>query len=226
MELGKKYKIPVIEDAACSLGAEHKGKKVGSLANISVFSFHPRKVFTTGDGGLIVTNDQNYAELMLSMKKFGSGLTPESKPGFIRWGTNYRMSDILGAVALGQVRKIDKIVNDRIEKAMIYNELLKDVEEVRIPEITEDSKSNYQTYAIYIKKGNRDSILDKMRENNIEVQIGTYALHTQPFFKNLKRVGNLENSLALFNNLLTLPLHSELSKDDQILVVNTLKELL
>ena len=226
MELGEKHEIPVIEDAACSLGAEHKGQKVGSIADISVFSFHPRKVFTTGDGGLIVTNDQKYAELMVSMKKFGSGFAPDGKPGFIRWGTNYRMSDILGAVALGQVRKIDKIVNDRIEKAMIYNELLKDVEEIRIPTITEDSKSNYQTYAVYIKKGDRNSILEEMRKRNIEVQIGTYALHTQPFFNNLKKVGTLENSFKLYKNLLTLPLHSELSKDDQILVVDTLKELL
>ena len=226
MKLGERYKIPVIEDAACSLGAEYRGEKVGSIADISVFSFHPRKVFTTGDGGLIVTNNQKYAELMVSMKKFGSGFTPEGKPGFIRWGTNYRMSDILGAVGLGQVRRIDGIVNDRRKKAHIYNELLKDVEGIRIPHISKHSNANYQTYAIYIEKGNRDLIMNMLRERNIEVQIGTYALHTQPYFKDLKRIGTLENSYKLFRNLITLPLHHKLTMDDQKYIVDSLLDLI
>ena len=226
VELSRNYDIPLVEDAACSLGSEYQNKKVGSIADISVFSFHPRKVFTTGDGGLIVTNNKEYAELMVSMKKFGSGITPDGKPGFIRWGTNYRMSDILGAVALGQARKIDSIVNDRIEKAMLYNKLLKDAEGIRIPSITNKSKSNYQTYAVYIENGSRDNLLKKMKERNIEVQIGTYALHTQPFFRDLKKIGALDNSFKLFKNLLTLPLHHKLSSEDQLLVVNTLKEFL
>ena len=227
MELGQKYEIPVIEDAACSLGAEYKGRKVGSIADISVFSFHPRKIFTTGDGGLIVTNNKEYSELMVSMKKFGSGTTPNGKPGFIRWGTNYRMSDILGAVALGQVRRIDKIVNNRREKAKIYDKLLANVDGVRIPKIKSNCISNYQTYAIYLEKeGIRDKIIKEMRRKDIEVQMGTYALHLLPVFKTTKKIGNLKNSVSLFKNLLALPLHSFLSEEDQVYVVEKLKKLI
>jgi len=227
MDLGKHYGIPVIEDVACSLGSEYKSRKVGSTADISVFSFHPRKIFTTGDGGLIVTNNQKYAELMVSMKKFGSGITSDGKPGFVRWGTNYRMSDILGAVALGQVRRIKEIVDDRIEKVRIYNKLLENVDCIRIPEIKSYAKSNYQTYAVYIEKeGIRDKVIQEMKKRNIQTQIGTYALHTLPVFTDIKIVGNLENSYKLYRNLLALPLHYDLTIDDQERVVYELRQLL
>lgn len=225
MELCHKYGIPCIEDAACSLGSTYKNKKIGSLADITVFSFHPRKIFTTGDGGLIVTNYEKYAELMLSMKKFGSGFK-DNKLTFVRWGTNYRMSEVLGAIALAQVRKIKDVVESRIEKAKLYNRLLKDNANIVIPEIEQDSISNYQTYAIYIKKDKRDFLLKEMRNIGIEVQIGTYALHLLPAFEDVKKVGTLSNSLLLHKNLLALPLHSSLSDKDQRYIVKCINNLI
>lgn len=226
-KLKEKYGIHVIEDAACSLGSEYKDRPVGSLTDISVFSFHPRKIFTSGDGGLITTDNDGCAELMKSMKVFGSGKTAEGKPGFIRWGTNYRMSNIHGAVVLGQVRRLKEIVEDRREKARIYNELLEDVEGVRIPEVKPYAKTNYQTYAIYLEKnGIRDKVIKEMKKKNIQTQIGTYALHTQPYFKGLKKVGNLNNSFKLYTNLLALPLHHKLTTDDQERVVQELTIIL
>ncbi|HEY9582895.1 MAG TPA: DegT/DnrJ/EryC1/StrS family aminotransferase [Candidatus Paceibacterota bacterium] len=225
MSIGKKNNIPIIEDAACSLGSEYKSKKVGNLADITVFSFHPRKIFSTGDGGLITTNNRDRAELMMSIKRFGAGEIG-GKNTFVRWGTNYRMSDILGAVALGQVRKISQIVEDRIKKAKIYNELLSGVEEVTTPKIEDFSKSNYQTYAILIKNDKRDGMMQEMRGRNIEVQIGTYALHLLPVFMGVKKVGDLRNSLSLSQNLLSLPLHAGLTLEQQKYVVENLRSLL
>ncbi|MEK7535889.1 MAG: DegT/DnrJ/EryC1/StrS family aminotransferase, partial [Patescibacteria group bacterium] len=211
-EIGKENNIPVIEDAACSLGSEYKNKKVGNLADMTVFSFHPRKIFSTGDGGLITTNNKDYFELMISIKRFGAGEV-DGKSTFVRWGTNYRMSDILGAVALGQVRKIGQIVEDRIQKALIYNRLLAEVEGTTIPRIENFSKSNYQTYAVFIKNSKRDAVMREMRGKNIEVQIGTYALHLLPVFKKVAKSGDLRNSLSLSQNLLALPLHAGLTEE-------------
>ena len=225
MELGKKNNIPVIEDAACSLGSEYKSRKTGLTADMTVFSFHPRKIFATGDGGLIVTNNTEYYNLMLSMKKFGNGIS-EGVNTFVRWGTNYRMSDILGAIALGQVRRIDEIISLRIKKAINYNELLEGVEQVIIPKIEKSSTSNYQTYSIFIKNDKRNYILKEMRDRNIEVQIGTFSLQSLPVFKNVKKIGALENSFSLSQNLLALPLHTELIDEEQNYIIKNLKELL
>jgi len=226
-KLRDKYSISIIEDAACSLGSEINGKKVGSLTDLTVFSFHPRKVFTTGDGGLITTDNDYLAELIKSMKRFGIGKIDDNKTGFVRWGTNSRMSDIHGAIALGQIRRIDDILRDRIEKAKIYYELLENVEGIEVPIYKPHVKTNFQTYAIYIKKdGMRDKIMKELRNKNIEVQIGTYALHTQPVFKNVRKIGELKNSYVLYKNLLALPLHHELTLEDQERIVYELKKVL
>lgn len=225
MVLGDKYGIPIVEDAACSLGSIYKGKKVGAMADMTVFSFHPRKVFTTGDGGLIVTNNEDYANLIVSMKKFGVGVL-NGKSTFVRWGTNYRMSDILGAVALAQSKRIEQIVKSRIQKAKIYNNLLNSIDEIVVPKIEEHSTSNFQTYAILLKTDNRDLLLNEMRKRGIEVQIGTYALHLLPVFYGITKFGNMKNSELLYNNLLALPIHASLTENEQHRVVDCIKELL
>lgn len=221
-ELKDKGQINIVEDAACSLGSEIDGRRVGSLTDITCFSFHPRKVFAMGDGGMITTNDDNLAEIANSMKRFGVSKI-DGKGRFTRYGSNYRLSDILGAVGLGQVRKIQEIVNDRIEKAKNYDKLLKDMEHVRIPIVKPNVKHNYQTYAVYIEKeGIRDEIIREMRSRGIETQIGTYALHLEPIFAKVRRCSELSNSTRLFKNLLALPLHHELTYENQVFVCENL----
>lgn len=216
--LAKKNNLFVVDDAACTLGSKYKGKPVGGLVDSTIFSFHPRKVFTCGDGGLITTNNDDLAEKLQSMKVFGA-----ENGKFKNWGTNQRMSNIHGALLLGQIRRLEEIVNDRIQKARIYDQLLNNVEGIKIPKIDIHSKSNYQTYAIFLERNNiRNEVIKKMREENIQTQIGTYAIHTQPFFEKIKMVGNLKNSYNLQENLLSLPLHYELSHDDQERVVSEL----
>lgn len=226
-ELRDKHGIHIIEDAACSLGSEIDGGKVGSLTDITVFSFHPRKIFTTGDGGLLTTDNDEWAEKINSIKRFGIAVI-NGETQFVRWGTNYRLSNILGAVALGQVRRIKEIIDDRIEKARIYDELLENLKWVRILHVKPNVKWNYQTYVVFIEKeslGNK-KIVEKMRKKEIEVQIGTYALHLQPFFKNTRRIGSLSNSSKLYENLLALPLHHELTYEDQKKIVEELEDTL
>ncbi len=225
-ELARQHDFYVIDDAACSLGTSLNGKRTGNTTDFAVFSFHPRKIFTTGDGGCITTNNDEWAEFLNSYKRFGV-MKVDGKARFVRYGTNLRFSNILAAVAVGQLRRTDQIINGRIERAHIYNNLLNDVSGVRIPYVLEGARHNYQSYCIFIEEsGKRDILLKEMRVQNIEVQIGTYAIHREPVFCDAKIVGDLKNSSSLADSLLTLPLHHEISEEDQIRVVITLKGLL
>jgi len=225
-ELAAEKGFKVIEDAACTLGAKYKGRGVGSLTDITVFSFHPRKVFTTGDGGLITTNDDELAELIRSYKHFGAAKV-DGKNRFVNWGTNSRMSNVHGAVVLGQVRRIEQIVNTRRSKAAVYDKLLEGAAGLATPKIAEWGHSNYQTYAVLLeKKGIRDQVIKAMKDRKIQTQIGTYALHVEPHFEDLRRVGDLANSTRLWEDLLALPLHYQLTDQDQQRVVRELVEVL
>jgi len=225
-ELKEKYNFFIVEDAACSLGAEYNRKKTGTMADITCFSFHPRKMITTGEGGMAVTDSPVYAEKLESLKKFGIG-TKNGETKFIRCGTNYKLSDILGAVGVEQMKKIDAITNRRIELANYYNKLLNEVDLIRAPEKRENTKHVYQTYAAYIKKeGVRDRIINDLRRKNIETQIGTYALHLQPSFGRVKKIGKLERAEKLYKNLLTLPMCHSMTKKDQEYVISKIENLL
>ena len=221
-ELAKKHNLIVIDDAACSFGSYYKGKPVGGLTDFTIFSFHPRKVFTCGDGGLITTDNDAWATKIRSMKVFGA---EDGK--FKNWGTNQRMSDIHGAVLLGQIRRIKEIINDRIAKVKIYNELLSDIKGIQIPKIKPDVISNYQTYAVFLDKDDiRDKVIEEMGKRKIQTQIGTNALHVTPYFNDTIKIGDLNNSYRLFKNLLALPLHFALTPLDQKFIVNSLEEIL
>lgn len=220
--VGKEHGLLIVEDAACSVGAEIDGKKVGTFADATCFSFHPRKVITTGEGGMITTDDDEFAEKARALKRFG---LREGK--FVYAGTNYKLSDVLGAIGLVQLGKVERIIKERIEKARIYDELLEKVEHVRTPTVKPNVRHTFQSYTIYIEKeGIRDRLRQDLAERGIETQIGTYALHLQPCFASVERKGDLENSEKLFSNLLTLPLHHELSFDDQKRICNVISELL
>jgi len=239
------HDIPVIEDAACSLGAEYDGVKTGAQHTaedqvyVACFSFHPRKLITCGEGGIITTNDEALAIKIRTLKNFGEDPTVltsqkwNGKYDYVRWcqgqvdftnrGGNYKLSDIHAAVALAQMDKLDQIIERRINMARIYDELLSNVQGVKAPEKHDGAKHTYQTYAVYLGRGNRDQIIQKLAEKGIEAQIGSYALHLLTAFKHLKRVGSLANAEKLHANLLALPMAYDLTPDDQQYVVDELK---
>ena len=223
-----KHRVFIIEDAACSIGAEYKGIKVGNLADISVFSHHPRKFITTGEGGTIATNNDEWAAWMNSYKHFGMGESPTREGTiFARIGTNYKLSNILAAVGLVQMQHIDELLAKRIELSENYLSLLKDVPGVEIPSTTAYGKHSRQSFCIFAD--NRDDIMRRMREASIEVQIGTYALHMHPAFvegPGIVPCGPFPGSRYAFDHCLTLPLYHELTEDDQKCVVDMLLSLI
>jgi dTDP-4-amino-4,6-dideoxygalactose transaminase len=223
-ELKKKHGFYVVEDAACSLGASYKGDMVGTRADISVFSLHPRKFITTGEGGMITTDSDQLAQWMHSYKHFGMGVY-ESRltADFERIGTNYKLSDILAAVGLAQMQEIDVLLNRRRELAGRYLKLLSNTSNVTPCAVTKGGVHSFQSFCVFVK--NRDEVMANMRKKGVEVQIGTYALHMHKAFNqndNVYLADDMKNSRHVFNHCLVLPLFHELTYKDQVFIVNLL----
>ena len=221
-EKGKKLGLKCLEDAACSLGAKINEKFVGGVADFSCFSFHPRKIITTGEGGMITTDDDQIAEKCYSYKHFGA-----KGNSFDMIGTNYKMSNVLGAIGLIQMNKIENIIKMRNDKAEIYRELLSSIGYITPAYVGKGTRQTFQSYTCYVEKeGYRDKIRNALADENIQSQIGTYALHLEPAYKNMKRAENLDNSEKLFFNAITLPLHKDLTYEDQEKICQVIKTTL
>ena len=132
-----KHNLYIVEDAACSIGAQYKGTKIGCLADITVFSLHPRKFITTGEGGIVTTNDDQLGKWMDSYKHFGMNMDGSSREGiqFDIIGTNYKLSNLQTAVGLGQLQHIDDLLSKRIELANNYKKIIKNIEGINLPQI-------------------------------------------------------------------------------------------
>jgi perosamine synthetase len=225
-ELKEQYGLLLIEDAACSLGSEFSEKKTGSMADLTCFSFHPRKMITTGEGGMITTDNEEMAAEIRSLKRFGLMLTSNGQE-FARIGTNSKLSDILSAIGISQLEKIDEFIDKRISLAKNYTHLLQGITTVKTPEKEKDAKHVYQTYAIYVSvDGLRDKIIRGLKEKNIEAQIGTYAVHLQKAFENYRQIGGLVVAEKLYRNLLALPMYHSLTLEDQERVVRAVEEVI
>lgn len=229
-ELQEDYDFKIIEDAACSTGASINGKKTGSTADTTAFSFHPRKILTTGEGGMLTMNDDILSMEVDALKNFGFRRSTRGsiRPGvFATMGTNYKMPNVLGAMGLAQMQKLDKMILDRVDRAAAYSLLLREHEDMfRTPVVKQGYKHVFQSYIIYFNKpGIRDSVMLEMKKRGIETQLGTFCLHLEPAFKNVKRSSSLKNSELAYLNTLALPLHSMLTQNDIEYVVQNLIEV-
>jgi len=223
-QIKEKYQLYTIEDAACSMGAQYDGTYVGNLADISVFSFHPRKFITTGEGGMVTTNNEQLAKWMESYKHFGMG-SHDYRGGthFDRIGTNYKLSNIQAAIGLAQMQHIDVLLDKRRQLAERYNEIIQQNLDIPFPNITPGGTHAWQSYCIFTP--NRNQIIEKLKENKIETQIGTYALHLHKAFNqnpNCRIAGDMAGSRYAFDHCLTLPLYHEMTDEDQDEVVSEL----
>ena len=135
------------------------------------------------------------------------------------------MSNVLAAIGLIQMQKIESIIKMRNEKAKIFQELLSPIKDIKPAYVSKGTRQTFQSYTCYVEKdGYRDKIRNALADENIQSQIGTYALHLEPAYKNLSRIGNLSNSEKLFDNAITLPLHQNLTYDDQERICGIIKE--
>lgn len=226
--LAEKYNLKVIEDAACALGAEYKMKKAGTIGDIGCFSLHPRKAITTGEGGILITNNDEIAEKLRIRRNHGLTYI-NGKPQFITAGFNYRMTNIQGAIGVAQIRKLSRINNSRTQVAKKYTELLESIEYVTRPTEMGYNKHVWQTYHILINKDiNRDKIIENLKKRGIETNFGAYAVHEQPYYKGKYKYCNDDfmNSLYAHRRGLALPLHGSITYDDISLVIAELVKVL
>lgn len=226
--LAARHRLPVLEDAACGLGSAHNGVRTGAHATAAVFSLHPRKSVTTGEGGIITTNDDTLAARLRSLKRFGLDTTEGERETlrFVRLGTNQKMSDIVAAVGLAQMEVADEIFGRRAALAASYTALLADLirsGRIRLPQTTPGGVHAWQSYCILLEK--RDKVLAALRSQGIEAQIGTYALHREPLFQThalCRLQGTMAGSQAAYESTLALPLFHTMTQAQQQHVVEAL----
>ncbi len=228
LELAKKYNLKVIEDAACALGAEYQGRKVGTIGDIGCFSLHPRKAITTGEGGIIVTNNDEMAEKIKILRNHGLSYI-NGEPQFVMVGLNYRMTNIQGAIGVAQMKKLKNIIQKRIEIACKYNELLRNINGITLPVGKSYGKHVWQTYHILLdEKIDRNELIRELKQKGIETNFGAYAVHLQPYYKEKYKCTNDDytNSIFAYKQGLALPLYNKLINKELDFIVEVLKSKL
>ncbi|MFJ4224644.1 DegT/DnrJ/EryC1/StrS family aminotransferase [Microbacterium sp. NPDC089695] len=215
-EVARRHGLPVIEDAACALGATYHGRAAGSLATAGVFSFHPRKIITTGEGGMITTDDTALAERLQVLRTHGA-VRGDLFMEFVDVGFNYRMSDVHAAIGLAQLTKLDWILERRRSLAASLSERVSAIDGVHAPVTPQGLEHSFQSYVVTLDPSiDRDGVIRRMREHDVETTLGTYGMHLQPVF--VERFGSQEAALpaatAAHRQALTLPLYPQLTDGD------------
>ena len=209
--------LPVLEDAAGALGARRRGRACGGLGLLGCLSFHPRKIVTTGEGGAVMTNDAAVADAVAAVRNHGwRSLAPPDMPAP---GLNYRLSDILCAVGLPQIRRLDELLAARTRIAEGYAVRLRELP-VLLPGADDGDVHGWQAFVIQVD--DRDQILTELRAQGIEAQIGTYAL---PLLGAYRDQGEFPGAARVFERALALPFHTRLSESDLDRVAEALDKL-
>ena len=222
-KIAKQHNLKVIEDAACGFGSKINNVHVGATGNIACFSFHPRKSITTGEGGMLTTNNPKYANWLKMFKSFGIKKRKNSQFEII--GSNLKMSNINAVFGITQIKIYKKILERKRKLAFRYIEKLSKNKNIIFQKNTENSVHSFQTFCITVE--NRNNLMTKLKKKGIETQIGYYALSEQNAFKNQNVFlsDNLKNSKFLAKSTLALPLFYELSFKQQDYVINNILKL-
>lgn len=233
MQIAKENNLVVIEDGAHSLGAAYKDRKVGTTADMTMFSFHPVKPVTTAEGGIIVTNNEQYYRKLLKFRSHGIEQVPYSSElggwyyEMTDLGYNYRMTDLQAALGVSQIKKLDQFITRRQEIAKTYTQLLKNVDGVIVPEQLEETFSGWHLYMIQLEKANRKQVFDAMRAANIGVHVHYIPVYWHPYYQQLGyKKGLCPVAEAWYERALTLPIHPQITNEDIEYIVAQLKALL
>ncbi len=244
--IAKEYGLTVIEDAACALGAKIGERHEGGFGNTSCVSFHPRKSITTGEGGMVMTDDSALAKRMRELRTHGSTVSADARdkgkgfllPEFPEAGFNYRMTDINAAVGLAQIKKLDYIIEEKRKRAALYNEIIRaKMPELITPVEPEGWFHTYQSYVCmldYEKLGKksiaeggalRNELLQRLEDQGIATRQGTHAVHMLGYYK--KRFGyqpeDFVNAYACDHLSITLPLYIGITDEDQEYVIDCMR---
>ena len=238
--LSKKYQFKIIEDASHALGSNYDKYRVGksNYSDITVFSFHPIKIITTGEGGMAVTNNERYYKKLLSLKNHGiiKNIYSNHKNKKASWnyqqtdlGFNYRMNDISAALGISQIKKINKFIKIRNQIASYYLKNLKDLP-IKFQIIKKSDKSAYHLFIIIVdnklSKVSRDELYYKLKSKKINTNVHYIPIHTHPVYKKLGfKNRNFPNSLDYSKKSLSLPIYPGLKKIEINKIINEIKKI-
>ena len=225
-ELADKHKLVLIEDAACAAGSKYKGAAIGSHSELVCFSFHPRKVISTGDGGMITTNNEEYAKRMKLLRQHGMSVNDRVRHGssklifedHVEVGYNYRMTDIQAAVGIKQLEKLDWIVEERRKIANKYNEAFAGIEFLQLPIESEGYFTNYQSYSIYLKPNcpvERNDLMQRLLDDGISTRRGIMTAHRETAYKDECAGLSLPVTEDACDRSIVLPLYVPM-KDEEV----------
>lgn len=237
LAIGKKYNLSVIEDAACAIGSKYKGRPIGSLSPITCFSLHPRKLITTGEGGLLTTDNKDWERRARILINHGMSVSDIQRhkakkiifEKYYEVGHNYRLTDIQAAIGIEQLRKLPKILKRRKILAERYNLLLSDVRYIKTPFIPSYADHNFQSYIIRLTEdlaAKQKEFMEKLLKFGIATRRGVMACHLEPYYQ--KRLGKIslpETERATRTTIL-LPLYHTMTFKEQYYVVKKIKQLL
>lgn len=226
-ELAKKHNLVIIEDAAHALGAKYKGEKVGSLSDMTMFSFHPVKHVTSGEGGMITTNNKEYYGKLLQFRSHGiTRDTEQLKENHGPWyyemqflGYNYRMTDFQAALGCSQMDKLDMFVAKRKEIVAKYNQAFQEMNQVITPFQDESGESSWHLYIIRLNLEElivgRREIFEALQKQNIGVNVHYIPVHLLPYYQDLGYTkGSLPNAESLYEEIISLPLFPAMTEQD------------
>ena len=224
--------VPVIEDAACAAGSTYRGRSVGAGARLAAWSFHPRKLLTTGEGGMVTTDDPALAARLRRLREHGMNVSAADRHAagkpiiehYLETGFNYRMTDLQAAVGIVQLGRLPELVSWRRAMAARYHELLSTVPGIRAVSDPDYGTTNYQTFWVLLGDDvavDRNDVLAALAEAGVSARRGIMAAHLEPAYSDTGHVP-LPVTERLTERSLVLPLHHELTIDQQDLVVDAL----
>ena len=240
LEIAQRYHLSVIEDAACAVGAKLNGKPAGTLSRVGCFSFHPRKIITTGEGGMCITDEAHLEELINSLRSHGASISEEqrhnsSKPyhmaDYNHLGFNYRMTDLQGAVGVVQLGRLAELLSERQKWASYYLDQLKGIEWLYLPHVPEGYQHAWQAFVCRVDEARspktRNEIMEHLYSKGISTRPGTHSIHQLGHYSSQYgyKPTDLPNAKLLYETTIAIPLHNKMVEGDFKRIVDTLKAI-
>lgn len=231
LDIAKQHNLTVIQDSAHALGADYKSKMIGSFGDMTIFSFHPVKHITTGEGGMVVTNNEELYKKLILFRTHGitrdSDMLINNDGGWyyeqLELGYNYRMTDIQSALGISQMDRLDEFVRRRRELVERYNKAFANSDKITIPFMKDGCNSSWHLYVI--KVNNRKEVYDKLKEAGIGSNVHYIPVYKHPYYQNngYKDV-HCPNAEELYEHMLSLPLYPKLTNEQQDYVISKVLE--
>lgn len=236
-KIAKAHKLFVVVDSACAIGSRYKGKPVGGFGDITCFSLHPRKLISTGEGGLITTNNREFAEQAKMWRSHGASISDIARhktkqiilERYLVPGYNFRITDIQSALGIEQLKKLPNILKRRKILADRYTRLLAENKYIKTPYVPKYAEHNWQSYIIRLtpdSKISRDSLMKKLLDDGIATRRGVMASHLEPYYVKVYGRAKLPVTEILAKNTICLPIFPQMTFAEQDFIIARINKYL